>query len=470
MGISSGDIDNDGDMDLITTVSLMNNSKSVILINDGNANFTIGNTYNHNSVQDFCPNADLDSDGDLDFVTSKNLYFNDGNGNFTSVDFPVGGNYSVSEILSADYDADNDIDNVYIDYISDLKEYKNNGFGSFTFFQNIQPGIFPNFGISSDLDCDGDIDLIIASEGGHHWKSDISILMNNYCTHPSFSITGSSGILIGSENNLYVSSAENGYWDISNYETTQASIPPNSTGDSVLVSAGNSFGHFELFFIATYDCGGDTILSKHVFIDNPLPVELSAFNSSVTGRNVTLSWSTNSELNNSGFDIEKLTSQSGSAIKNEWSKVSFVNGSGTISEPASYTFTDKNLSTGKYKYRLKQIDFNGNFEYFELSEEVSIGIPDRFELSQNYPNPFNPVTNLEFGISELGFVSLKIYDITGRELVTLVNEVKEPGYYNIKFDASNLSSGVYFYRLVVSSSNSMITENFSAVKKMVVLK
>ncbi|MBK6773674.1 MAG: T9SS type A sorting domain-containing protein [Ignavibacteria bacterium] len=97
-------------------------------------------------------------------------------------------------------------------------------------------------------------------------------------------------------------------------------------------------------------------------------------------------------------------------------------------------------------------------------------------LSQNYPNPFNPVTNLEFGISKSGFVSLKIYDVIGRELFTLVNESKQPGYYKIKFDAGNLSSGVYFYRLVVSSPNPMTAglsrgaDDYVAVKKFVVLK
>ena len=91
-------------------------------------------------------------------------------------------------------------------------------------------------------------------------------------------------------------------------------------------------------------------------------------------------------------------------------------------------------------------------------------------LSQNYPNPFNPVTNLEFGIAKLGFVSLKIYDVLGRELVTLVNEIKDPGYYKIKFYAGNLSSGVYFYRLVVSSPNPMTAGDYIAVKKFVVLK
>jgi len=190
--------------------------------------------------------------------------------------------------------------------------------------------------------------------------------------------------------------------------------------------------------------------------DFPYPVELLAFNFSTKEKDVNLFWSTSTELNNSGFEIER-------ANKNrEWSKIGFVSGGGTTNEPRNYSYTDKNLGTGKYNYRLKQIDFNGNFEYFELAEDVIIGIPLKYNLSQNYPNPFNPVTNLEFGIPELGFVSLKIYDVIGRELVTLVNEIKEPGYYKVKFNAADLASGVYFYRMTAG--------NFTDVKKFVVLK
>jgi len=195
--------------------------------------------------------------------------------------------------------------------------------------------------------------------------------------------------------------------------------------------------------------------------DYPLPVELSSFTSSVSGRDVTLNWSSSSELNNSGFEIERAI-DNGQLTIDSWSRIGNVKGNGTTNEPRDYTFTDKNLQSGNYKYRLKQKDFNGNFEYFELDGAVSIGIPDKFSLSQNYPNPFNPVTNLEFGISNLGFVSLKIYDVTGREVVTLVNEIKEPGYYTIKFNAANLASGVYFYRMTAG--------DFVGVKKMVVLK
>ena len=190
-------------------------------------------------------------------------------------------------------------------------------------------------------------------------------------------------------------------------------------------------------------------------VDNPLPVELSSFVSSVSGNNVTLNWATASEANNSGFDIERST------VNGQWSKIGNVAGNGT-SAGHSYAFTDRNLSTGKYNYRLKQTDFNGNFEYFNLSSEVSIGVPAKFELSQNYPNPFNPSTKISFALPNDGKVSLKIYDMTGKEVMSLVNEVKTAGYYSVSFNASSLSSGIYFYTLSA--------DNFKATKKMMLVK
>ena len=187
-----------------------------------------------------------------------------------------------------------------------------------------------------------------------------------------------------------------------------------------------------------------------------LPVELSSFTSSVNENKVTLNWQTYRESNNSGFKIER------SVAKDKWINAGFVNANGNSNEPKDYFFTDKNLAPGKYNYRLKQIDFNGNYEYFNLSDEVIIGIPDKYELSQNYPNPFNPVTNLEFGISESGVVSLKVYDVLGKEVKTLVNEIKQAGYYKVQFDGSSFASGVYFYELRAGS--------FVSQKRMLLLK
>lgn len=191
-------------------------------------------------------------------------------------------------------------------------------------------------------------------------------------------------------------------------------------------------------------------------VDNLLPVEYSSFTSSLNGRNVILNWSTVSELNNSGFEIERKSSG------NDWKKISFVEGNGTTNNPQNYTFTDINLNTGNYIYRLKQIDYNGNFGYHDLSHEVVIGIPAKYSLAQNYPNPFNPVTQINYELPITNYVSLKVYDIQGREVAQLVNEVKDAGYYSVQFDAKNLSSGMYFYKLT--------TDKFSDVKKMVIVK
>ena len=127
-----------------------------------------------------------------------------------------------------------------------------------------------------------------------------------------------------------------------------------------------------------------------------LPVELSSFISNVNNNNVNLNWTTASETNNSGFDIERRDARS--ETQEVWNKIGFVNGNGTVSSPNNYEFTDRNLTSGNYNYRLKQIDFNGNYEYYNLSDEVVIGVPEKFELSQNFPNPYNPNTTISYSI------------------------------------------------------------------------
>ncbi len=192
----------------------------------------------------------------------------------------------------------------------------------------------------------------------------------------------------------------------------------------------------------------------------PLPVELSAFTSTINLRDVTLNWTTVSESNNSGFDVER------SSVNSQWSKIGNVTGSGTSNNIHNYSFTDRGLSSGKYNYRLKQTDFNGNFHYYDLSNEVNVGIPDKFNLSQNYPNPFNPSTKINYDIPFDSKVSIKLFDMSGKEVATLVNEPKAAGYYTINFNASSLSSGVYFYRISAEANG----QSFVSTKKMILVK
>ncbi|MFA6978909.1 MAG: T9SS type A sorting domain-containing protein [Ignavibacteriaceae bacterium] len=175
-----------------------------------------------------------------------------------------------------------------------------------------------------------------------------------------------------------------------------------------------------------------------------LPVELINFQVIASNQSVDLMWQTATEVNNNGFEVERNSTAS-------WSKIGFVEGNGTTTTPKKYSFHDENLPDGKYSYRLKQIDFDGRFEY---SHSVVVEISDApkvFALSQNYPNPFNPSTKIKFSIPQTSFVTLKVYDMLGKEIITLINEEKTIGNYEIDFNASNLSSGVYFYKIQASS-------------------
>ncbi|MBK8550236.1 MAG: T9SS type A sorting domain-containing protein [Ignavibacteria bacterium] len=211
---------------------------------------------------------------------------------------------------------------------------------------------------------------------------------------------------------------------------------------------------------AIRDNGG---ISRYRF-DPVLPVELLSFVSTVSGSNVVLNWSTSREVNNSGFEIERRDVRG--ETQDVWKKVGFVNGNGNTAENNNYNFTDRGLRQGIYNYRLKQIDFNGNFAYHNLSDEVIVGSPAKFSLSQNYPNPFNPSTKINYDLPFDANVSLKVFDMTGREVVTLVNEFKTAGYYKADFNASNLSTGVYMYRISADAKG----QSYTSEKRMMLIK
>jgi len=190
----------------------------------------------------------------------------------------------------------------------------------------------------------------------------------------------------------------------------------------------------------------------------PLPVELTNFNASVDNNSVILNWITASELNNYGFEIERASSSAASSV---WENIGFVNGNGTTSLTNSYSFIDNKITTGKYLYRLKQIDNDGSFTYSN-EIEVVISLPDKYELQQNYPNPFNPTTTIKYQIPVSGNVTLTLYNTLGQEILQLVNGLQNAGVYEVKFDGSNLTSGIYFYQLESGT--------FSQIRKLVLIK
>jgi agmatine/peptidylarginine deiminase len=188
------------------------------------------------------------------------------------------------------------------------------------------------------------------------------------------------------------------------------------------------------------------------FAANPLPVELVAFIADAGYQSVSLFWETASETNNLGFEVQRRT--------NEWQTIGFVTGNGTSTERKSYSFTDDQLAAGKYQYRLKQIDYNGDFK---LLNEIEVEVmPVQFSLEQNYPNPFNPTTKIAWNSPAELRQTIKVYDLLGNELQTLVDEIKSAGKHEIIFNAENFSSGIYYYKLTAG--------NFTSIKKMVLIK
>ncbi|HTR82122.1 MAG TPA: choice-of-anchor Q domain-containing protein, partial [Bacteroidota bacterium] len=224
----------------------------------------------------------------------------------------------------------------------------------------------------------------------------------------------------------------------------------------------------------TYDAGSDkltaTITSFSEFMigsnTNPLPVEITSFTGTSDRLNAKLDWKTATEINNYGFEVERRVvnpADTSKPTESSWTKAGFVRGAGTSSSPKEYGFTDRNLQAGRYAFRLKQINNDGAFVY-STSVEFEVGAAPRvFTLSQNYPNPFNPTTTVEFTIPDDGKTTLVVYNVLGQQVVTLVDQQMKAGeYHQTFFDASRLSSGIYFSVLRFS--------NKQLVKKMMFLK
>ena len=206
--------------------------------------------------------------------------------------------------------------------------------------------------------------------------------------------------------------------------------------------------------------------------NSALPVELSSFSAIVKGDKVELNWQTATEVNNYGFEIERTAgspqSSVGSQSQNTWEKIGFIQGHGNSNSQKNYSFIDENPSDGIVTYRLKQIDNDGKFTY---SAEINVkveNIPTEFALFQNYPNPFNPETVISWQCAVGSHVTLKVFDVLGNEVITLVNEEKPAGKYTVNFNLqqttnqAQLTSGVYYYQLSA--------DGFVQTKKMLYLK
>ena len=320
-----------------------------------------------------------------------------------------------------------------------------------------------------------DVMFVSSTDGGVSWSSPIKINddpgTSAYQWFGTMSVAPNGRIDViwldtrdnpGSINSaLYYSNSKDGgsTWSLnerlSDYFDPHVGWPnQQKMGDYFDMVSDSSGAH--LSWAATFNGEQDVYYSYITDTTGIIPVELLSFSASVAANVVTLNWSTATELNNFGFEIER------SSDKTNWRTIGFKEGKGTTSEPQQYSYSDKlsDITSSRLYYRLKQLDYNGSFEYSEIVE-VEIA-PSVFSLSQNYPNPFNPSTTINYQIPELSFVTIKDYDVLGNEVAALVNEQKPAGKYEVGFNDSELVSGVYFYTLSAG--------DFVQSKRMLLLK
>jgi hypothetical protein len=195
-----------------------------------------------------------------------------------------------------------------------------------------------------------------------------------------------------------------------------------------------------------------------VSVTGTTPVELKSFTATLDGSAVKLNWSTATEINNFGYKIDRMDTKT-----SNWENIAFIKGNGNSTITHNYEYLDKNVNSGNYTYRLVQMDFDGTITYHKLQGEVTVTAPANFELSQNYPNPFNPSTVIRYQVPENSDVSIKVYNAIGKEVADLVNGNIAAGVHEVTFDASHLSSGVYYYAIKAGNS-------FIQTRKMVLMK
>ncbi len=310
------------------------------------------------------------------------------------------------------------------------------------------------FNTPSDGLAGGDNAMETTTDGGGSW----SLLSSLNGLDSASAITGfNNDWWVANQNIIYHSDDDRVSW------TTQYTAPSGKFIHMAKARSGN-------LIVAVRDNGG---ISAYLA---PVPVELVSFNAIGENETVNLYWRTASEINNSGFVVQRsaVADHQNEASTPGWKEIGFVEGNGTTIEENYYSFSDRNLVPGVYSYRLLQMDLDGTTTRSGVVEvEVNTRITE-YSLKQNYPNPFNPATSIQYSVGSRQHITLKVYNVLGKEVATLVNEEKTPGTYSVEFNGQSdngqdLSSGVYIYKLTAVSGGSH-PESYTVVKKMLLIK
>lgn len=449
--------------------------------------------------------ADLDHDGDADLFVGAydgtiHFFRNVGtavspsfSGEITGAENPFDGvqEGSFTSICFGDIDHDGDLDSFIADSSGSFNFYRNDGDFESPIFNKITGTDNPLNSVSHfyatprfvDLDCDGDLDFCSGNQNAKvkYYDNSGTALSPSYAQLPTSPFEDIDNNMGGNYSAVCLADLDNdGDLDAFMGNGNGSIYYGENTGDAVdpvivLNSADNPFGSIAVgnsSFVSLYDLdndgdldafigkGGGDILT-YANGTSTLPVSMVSFTAELNENRVVLNWNTATEINNYGFDIERAENNI-SGKNRDWEKLGFVNGSGNSNSPKSYSFIDNTfLMYNDYSYRLKQIDVNGNFKYWDIVN-ITLGTPEQFAVGPNYPNPFNSSTVINYQLPKEGLVTVKIYDIIGRKIETLLQKKETAGRHIVNFDASDYSSGVYLYTVSFNG--------FMAVGKMLYLQ
>lgn len=321
-----------------------------------------------------------------------------------------------------------------------------------------------------------DVFLSKSTDGGNTWSAPKLVNDDNTQRHqffPWMTVDPKTGIIYvifydrrnttGSVTDVYVARSIDGGESFMNFKVSQSSFTPNAGiffGDYSNIAAWNGM----VYPIWMRFDGNNLSVWTAKINDSSyiVPVELTYFRSTVQNGNVTLSWRTATEVNNNGFEIQRaMITKYNEQVPRQYNTIAFVKGNGTTAGENYYSFTDRPDMSGLYYYRLKQIDFNGDINYSE-EIEVNLNVAINFKLDQNYPNPFNPATTISYELPFSSFVTLKVYDVLGKEVAVLIDREQTAGVHEFDFDAGELAGGIYLYKLTAGL--------FEQTKKMILLR
>ena len=283
---------------------------------------------------------------------------------------------------------------------------------------------FPNANTGYVMSLSG---IFKTTDSGNTWTNKFSYSPSSIPSNPLFfSDTNNGWFLWG--NNIYHTSTGGDSWESQNSNVTLQPLAINFFDNSNGWIVGENG-----IMLYTHNGG--------------LPVELISFSASIMNNSVVLKWTTASEINNLGFEIERTKS-----CQDGWEKIGFVNGNGSSTNQIEYNFVDENIRDEKYFYRLKQIDYSGEFEYSKVLE-LNFYVPPKYNLQQNYPNPFNPSTTIKFELPVQSDVTITLYDVLGKKIDVIASGIFDAGYHRVQFEKNGLSTGVYIYSMICSGIN-----------------